>query len=430
MQLCNPARHRHECGAEHCEGEFTLLRDAHGGGATFNGTRRVVPRLSFRELEAQLGWRIDTLLIDCEACITSFLSPSDAGEILSGIRLVLIEHDLPQEVGNGGYGAYFELFRKHGFEQIWLAQDTWSTATWSRLLQHSAWIKVNGHDPSTLATLRRSCWEYAERRGYPQVGTPKSGKLRCLDPSRDDLVGWRINAANHSGLNDQAVWNAFKERLASGKVAQAPPGCRDKRIACDVRLIFNTALRSIGPSRSHRARASPSLSSCGRHSFSGSGSVFTSSRHDWYCRFQRLHCASRKNRSCSPASMHASIAAAPPHCTASIPCRLSRHCARIMRCQQQIALENIRLHAHIAVRGDRGRAGVRVVEGLAQGVRTPAATTSFVAAVHTLWAAIVLPITSVHIITCANADATQDAAEEPYRRRAVGHRRFTRKARV
>ena len=30
--------------------------------------------------------------------------------------------------------------------------------------------------------------------------------------------------------------------------------------------------------------------------------------------------------------------------------------------------KNIRLHAHIAVRGDRGRAGVRVVEGLSQAV--------------------------------------------------------------
>ena len=168
--------------------------------------------------------RVQVVLIDCEACITSFLSASDAGEILSGIRLVLIEHDLPQEVGNGGYGAYFELFRKNGFEQIWLAQDTWSTATWSRLLQHSAWIKVNGHDPSTLATLRRSCWEYAERRGYPQVGTPKSGKLRCLDPSRDDLVGWRINAANHSGLNDGQVWNAFKKSVfASAKSLKRRP---------------------------------------------------------------------------------------------------------------------------------------------------------------------------------------------------------------
>ena len=158
-----------------------------------NKSRHVVPRVSFAALEAKLGWHIDTLLIDCEGCVDTLLGPSDDGHILDGIRLILMEHDLPWRVGHGGYAAYFALFRRRGFEQIWLSADTFdSHQPWSRIMKHSAWARVQrGTTPTaahdSLASLRRTCSNFAHERNYTR------SRLHCLDPSFDDPVAVALN---------------------------------------------------------------------------------------------------------------------------------------------------------------------------------------------------------------------------------------------
>jgi len=176
----------------------------------------IVPRISFADLEARLGWRIDTLLIDCEGCISSLLGAADDGRILDGIRLILMEHDLPWRVGHGGYGSYFALFRRRGFEQVWLSIDTFDHhQPWSRMMKHSAWVRTRGGTApavgdSALASLRRACPEFARVRNYSH------SRLACLDPRVDDPVGVAFNdSVRFRDMSDRSMERAIHPQVGA-----------------------------------------------------------------------------------------------------------------------------------------------------------------------------------------------------------------------
>ena len=107
------------------------------------GLPRPIPTVSFEAVEQQLGRPIDTLLIDCEGCISSLLD--NQLHILRGIKLILIEHDMIPFVD---YDKWFRLFRREGFERIWHIRDSYDHrphgqfAWWSTRLEHSAWMRV------------------------------------------------------------------------------------------------------------------------------------------------------------------------------------------------------------------------------------------------------------------------------------------------
>ncbi len=227
------------------EGVVVHREPTHGGYGTRSSAAgnktRSVPNLSFFDAEQKLGRPINALLIDCEGCIGTLLSEAAAPRILDGLDLILLEHDQPQYVG---YGRFFDLFRHHGLEQIWLAQDKHNVhehehsgsnrcitvmlstdihsrsdlvglssisfcRPWSRLLKHSAWKRVRNlpaahpaiaEDPEArLKALQQTCPEYRARRNL------SSDMLRCLDPSDDDAVGRLVNATAHAQLDIREV---------------------------------------------------------------------------------------------------------------------------------------------------------------------------------------------------------------------------------
>ena len=139
------------------EGNYGSMFRVSGGES---GGGETLPHMTFREAERYLGGNIDTLLIDCEGCLGSFLDGQE--ELLDTIDLLLLEEDMLM-IGprNESYeGRWFDVFRAHGLKMIWRTRD--STAPrqhWSRILRHSAWSR------SGLAG-RPSCREYAQARSY------------------------------------------------------------------------------------------------------------------------------------------------------------------------------------------------------------------------------------------------------------------------
>ena len=121
----------------------------------------LVPNVPFRQLEAYLGGpRINTLLIDCEGCIGSFLDGQE--ELLDGIELLLLVEDwLMIEAINETYvGRWYDVFRRHGLELIWRIRDTTAPReTWSKILHHSAWARGGLRG-------RPTCQQYAAAHNY------------------------------------------------------------------------------------------------------------------------------------------------------------------------------------------------------------------------------------------------------------------------
>ena len=176
--------------------------------ATDSERARAVENLSFDYVQRAIGRPLNALLIDCEGCIGSLLTPQDAPRILERTELILLEHDQPQAVV-GGYQSYFDLFRAHGLHQVWLAQDTFKPSeAWSRLLKHSAWVRPR--NTRELDVLRHSCRDYARRRNYTRK------MLHCLDASQDDPVG-AIRAEAHGGLIDKQVEAEIKRHVHCGR---------------------------------------------------------------------------------------------------------------------------------------------------------------------------------------------------------------------
>ena len=150
--------------------------------ATRHGAMRAtdfpVPRHNYHDIERHIGRKFDTLLIDCEGCVESFLK--DQEEILDGIKLILIEEDRPMSSsemqGSSGkrrnanrkvdYGSVHGIFQRHGFERIWQVQDTGPSGD-----RHSAWQRGG-----LVEGKQVTCASYARQMGYGK------SDLICLDP--------------------------------------------------------------------------------------------------------------------------------------------------------------------------------------------------------------------------------------------------------
>ena len=206
--------------------------------AASNETDPRLPNVRKHELERLIGWRFNTLLIDCEGCIRYLFDDgggeseqtfeaavhsgnAGAGDMLDGIELILLEHDTnmaapawhshshssasgpasprpstakaptAQDAQVSMYAHYFEKLRQRGFKQIWHTQDTsYPRASWSRSLQHSAWAKPSAIErswstvPDSRGAVAPSglwpptCQQFAARMARERNWTAK--ELMCL----------------------------------------------------------------------------------------------------------------------------------------------------------------------------------------------------------------------------------------------------------
>ena len=121
-----------------------------------------VPSMSFLKLETTLGYRFDTLLVDCEGCIGLLLDGQL--DLLDQIDLLLIEEDARKVAGN--YAHWHRTFEAHGLEKVWHSQDMQITRV---VIEHTAWVRRNS------SRTQVSCTEYALRRHIPIK------RLKCLD---------------------------------------------------------------------------------------------------------------------------------------------------------------------------------------------------------------------------------------------------------
>ena len=107
----------------------------------------LVPNFHFSEIEEKIGKKFNTLLIDCEGCITQLFETSgeeDATSLLDNIEVILMEEDKEADVSEQtGYTFYHELFRNQGFVRVWHSHDTFSpwSDEWSRIMRHSSWAR-------------------------------------------------------------------------------------------------------------------------------------------------------------------------------------------------------------------------------------------------------------------------------------------------
>ena len=152
--------------------------------------QNAVPNVDVAALEAKIGKRFDTLLIDCEGCIESFFGDGGGGggssrggsisssnrRLLSQLSLILLEEDAPAQVD---YRRWHARLRRHGFERIWRTRDTFDPkAAWSRNVSHSAWRRggLSAAPGSKLPT----CLEHAKAARLSKRW------LDCLDPSGEE----------------------------------------------------------------------------------------------------------------------------------------------------------------------------------------------------------------------------------------------------
>jgi FkbM family methyltransferase len=125
-----------------------------------------LPRLSVRSLEAKIGRRIDTLLLDCEGCIDTVLGGGQqATRLLRQLQLILIEQD-------GDHVARYQALwwprlQAHGFVRAWRSYSWYSGE-----VQHTAWTKGAQNLACEMAARRES-----ERR--------KAGRGRALRCTED-----------------------------------------------------------------------------------------------------------------------------------------------------------------------------------------------------------------------------------------------------
>lgn len=136
------------------------------------------PNLSIAQLEERIGWRVDTLLLDCEGCIELLLLKQrdsdgaivlrDEGRrLLASLRLLLLEEDaLPSRQ----YQQWWRVFEGAGLRRVWNAADSFNRS-WSSRVFHSAWSR---DAPEGLDACR----------AYKDVTALSDGELRCL-PVRD-----------------------------------------------------------------------------------------------------------------------------------------------------------------------------------------------------------------------------------------------------
>ncbi|EOD16369.1 hypothetical protein EMIHUDRAFT_210751 [Emiliania huxleyi CCMP1516] len=82
--------------------------------APFHRRGRVLPNIGIREIEQRVGWRFNTLLIDCEGCITDVLTGTVAEMLGTQIVMVLIEED-----AGLNYSTHHQLLRSKGLSLVW-----------------------------------------------------------------------------------------------------------------------------------------------------------------------------------------------------------------------------------------------------------------------------------------------------------------------
>jgi len=83
----------------------------------------LVPGFRFSEVEAAIGKKVDTLLIDCEGCAQDMMDQLGPAIESGQIKLLLIEGDMPVGAKDChshcmDYDKFFDYLALHGFEQI------------------------------------------------------------------------------------------------------------------------------------------------------------------------------------------------------------------------------------------------------------------------------------------------------------------------
>lgn len=132
-----------------------------------------VPHVSYKEVEKQVGTKIDTLMIHCGGCIGDVFDRNEG--LLDQVHLILLEQS-----GHADYDRWFDQFKQKGFQRIWYMHDTFGE---EHGLYHSAWQRGGlGNKPT--------CEEYKIRL---KLAKPD---LDCVpQPTMEDVAAPTIKAA-------------------------------------------------------------------------------------------------------------------------------------------------------------------------------------------------------------------------------------------
>lgn len=159
-------RDKHHCNfhiVKGSVGDKPLLKAGGGEYDTFTKVaaenelknEELIAAFDFQAIERHVGFKINTLLIDCEGCVDAIFSGKTA-KLLDQVSLILIEEDNPRFV-KGGYEAFFALLLSKGFKRVWNIQDSFSKSEeWSYSLHHSIWSKgINVETCENYATRKQ-----------------------------------------------------------------------------------------------------------------------------------------------------------------------------------------------------------------------------------------------------------------------------------
>lgn len=121
----------HDCRSHVLRGAISstplhMLGSSYGGRSDNSNNLRkgtdTVPTFSFDEVEKAVGFKIDTLLIDCEGCAQHMMDQIGP-KIKEQIQLIVIEADMPDSGGDCvhdcmNYPKFFKFLEDSGFEQV------------------------------------------------------------------------------------------------------------------------------------------------------------------------------------------------------------------------------------------------------------------------------------------------------------------------
>ena len=174
-------REKHQCNVAVVNGTvsagtltFVRIRSEHtAAGYAMRTVRAASPstisNLPFQEVEKLLGHRFNTVLIDCEGCISTVDE-----QLLWQARLLILEEDMPSTVvrhGKRGYKGWHSDFRQHGFVQVWRSADTYGLGKGGTAVQYTAWAR--GEDAVLSRSLGDSCVPFARQNNFTVT------QLRC-----------------------------------------------------------------------------------------------------------------------------------------------------------------------------------------------------------------------------------------------------------
>jgi len=121
----------HDCHSHVLRGAISsiplhMLGSGYGGRSDNSNNLRkgstTVPTFSFDEVEKAVGFKIDTLLIDCEGCAQHMMDQIGP-KIKEQIQLILLEADMPDTGGDCvhdcmNYAKFFKFLENSGFEKV------------------------------------------------------------------------------------------------------------------------------------------------------------------------------------------------------------------------------------------------------------------------------------------------------------------------